>query len=143
MTSALAPHLSTPRHVVDTILDALRSGDIDAIAESLGDDIVWHVMGADYMPKGSRFEGKTAVVNDFLLGTVVSAFDLTHPLKLAVTETHEAGSSVIVEWSVQAVTTRGRQYENTYCVVFTVEAGLVRSVREYCNTEYAKRVIFD
>jgi ketosteroid isomerase-like protein len=142
-TQTMVGQSTEPRAVVQAVLDAIRAGEIERIADYLTDDIVWDVVGADYMPQGSRFEGKQAVLNDFLLGTVIGAFDFTKPIEITVSGTHVDGSTVVVEWTVSATTKRGEPYANRYCPVFEVQDGRIRAVREYCNTEYAKRLLFD
>jgi ketosteroid isomerase-like protein len=132
-----------PAEVVAGVLDAIRGGDIEAIATLVHDDVVWDVVGADYMPHGNRFEGRDAVLNDFLIGTVLPAWDLTRPITIDVVGLHVDGPVAVAEWTVDATSARGRDYHNDYCVVFTVDAGRIRSVREFLNTEYAKRVLFD
>ncbi len=135
--------VTKPRAVVERTLDAMARVDIQGVVSNLSDDVVWEVMGASYMPAGCRFEGKEAVQRDFLIGIVATVFDATAPFNLDVQGIHGDGPTVAVEWVLRARTNKGRSYENTYCLIFTVANGRIRSVREYTNTEYQKRVLFE
>jgi uncharacterized protein len=143
MQTDLAVAGTEPRAVVQGVVDAIRGGDVEAIATLVADDVVWEVVGADYMPRGHRFTGRRAVLEDFLVGTVLDAFDLTRPITIDVVGLHVDGPTVVAEWTVDATSAGGRDYHNNYCVVFTVSAGRIDAVREYCDTEHAKRVLFD
>jgi uncharacterized protein len=128
--------------VVKRTLEAIARVDTEGIVNTFQDDVIWDVVGGDYLPAGHRYQGKKAVLQDFLIGTVLSLFDFKAPFKFEVTSFHADGDTVIVEWSLAARTVRGRDYQNSYCLIFTVKDGLIQSIREYTNTEYAKRVLY-
>lgn len=52
------------------------------------------------------------------------------------------GDTVVVEQSLSATLSNGRHYENDYCLVFEIENGLIRRVREYMDTARGHRAIF-
>lgn len=45
------------------------------------------------------------------------------------------GDTVVVETRLQATLAHGGHYDNEYCFVFELEAGLIRRVREYMDTQ--------
>ena len=143
MESAIAGDQATQaRQVVERAVDALVRRDLEAYLETLRDDVVWEGMGMDYLPNGSRYEGKDAIVRD-LLPTLTEVYDL-ETLAFDVRGIVADGPNVVVEWVVNAKTPRGRSYDNVaYCVVFSVTDGAIGAVREYTDTRYAKRVLFD
>jgi ketosteroid isomerase-like protein len=53
------------------------------------------------------------------------------------------GATVALEWRVRARTARGADYANAYRGIFVVADGRVTSVREYLDSGYAARVLFD
>jgi hypothetical protein len=132
-----------PRAVAERMVDAMSRGDSEAVASLFTEDVVWEVMGADYMGSGPRYEGKKAAVEDFLFGTAAPLFDFDAPSKLDMKHVSVDGATVVMEWEFTAKSAKGRDYNNVYCVVFVVADGLISEVREYCSTERAKRILFD
>jgi ketosteroid isomerase-like protein len=133
---------SSPREVVMRAVEAVGRGEVDGVARELHDDVVWDVVGATYMPR-HHFEGKDAAIHDFLEETASPLFDFSVAPTLNVTGVAADGPTVVIEWTFAARSAKGRDYENSYCVVFEVTDGLISAVREYCNNEVAKRVLFD
>lgn len=132
---------ATAQAVVEEAVGVLADGDLGGFSSALADDITWEVMGADYMPAGARYEGKQAVLDDFVIGAL-TLYDVP-TLKVDITGSYADGANVVLEWTVTAKTSKGRDYENHYCAVFEVIDGQIRSAREYTNTLYAKQVLFD
>jgi ketosteroid isomerase-like protein len=134
---------TAPRAVVEQMTDAMARGDVEEIATLLHPDVTWDVLGADYLPLGSRFTGRAAVLRDFFEGTAVPAFDWDQPFAYDIQHVIADGPVIAVEAVITATAAKtGLPYRNTYCFVFTVGEGSIRAVREYTNTEYAKRVLF-
>jgi ketosteroid isomerase-like protein len=52
------------------------------------------------------------------------------------------GDQVVVEERMRATLVNGRQYDNSYCFIFTVRDGAIAQVREYMDTAKGKRQIF-
>jgi pimeloyl-ACP methyl ester carboxylesterase/ketosteroid isomerase-like protein len=134
---------SSPASVVERMLGAMATGDVEAIAACLAEDVTWEVMGADYMNTGPRYLGKAAVMDEFFAETAVPAFDWDHPFSFQPDHVTVGDQTVAVEVKIEATSAAsGDPYSNIYCFVYEVEAGLIKVVREYTNTEYAKRVLF-
>lgn len=132
-----------PAALAHRFADALEAKNLREVADLFADDATWDVVGADFLPGGHRFEGREAIIADLLGATVGAQFDLTKPFEIVIEQTHVAGDTAVVEWRVRATSARGAAYENHYCVIFEVAGGRIVAVREYVNTEYAKRVLFD
>ena len=49
---------------------------------------------------------------------------------------------MVVEFEGNAVTASGEQYNNQYCMVFTMRDGKIRQVNEYFCTILADRVLW-
>jgi ketosteroid isomerase-like protein len=47
---------------------------------------------------------------------------------------HADGDTVVVEMRLRATLAHGGPYDNEYCLVFELEQGLIRRVREYMDT---------
>ena len=54
---------------------------------------------------------------------------------------HATGTSVVIEFTGVARTSKGRTYENAYCFVFQFEDDRVLRIREYMDTLYAHGVL--
>jgi ketosteroid isomerase-like protein len=141
MESGVVPNEATEaRAVVERFNDALARADLDSVLGTLADDVHWEAMGADFLPNGNVYESKDAVENT-LFADAVALFDMS-TWQLDATVVAADGAIVVVEWRVKAKTPRGHEYDNRYCVVFTVGAGRITDVREYTDTRYVANVLF-
>jgi uncharacterized protein len=59
-------------------------------------------------------------------------------LKSDLNRVYADGDTVIVEMTNRGKVFNGKDYENEYCFVFEIEAGKIRRVREYVDTQKAK-----
>lgn len=50
------------------------------------------------------------------------------------------GDTVLIEMTNRSKLFNGRDYENEYCFVFEIEAGKIRRVREYVDTQKVKEL---
>lgn len=103
---------------------------------SLADDAKWVVTGQYSWSR--TFNGKQSILND-LQGHVRS--------RLAVrsrTIAHRFiadGDCVAVEAKGDNVTREGVRYDNDYCLVFRLEGGKIREVREYCDSVLTEKAL--
>ena len=130
----------TPKQVVQRYLDALVQGDIATIRASFAEDATWTIHGE--LPIAGPWEGRDRIVDDFLGRVGGSLFEpgsqsFEFPTLIA------EGDTVALEWRVSARTARGAAYENAYCGFFVVRDGRIRAVREYLDSGYAARTLFD
>lgn len=124
--------------VLRRYLDALVSGDLDAIGRSFAEEATWTLHGE--LPLAGIKRGREQIVN-FL----VDAGSLFRPGTQSFTfgDISAQSSRAVLEWQVKGIATRtGEVYDNDYCGVFVVEDGLIAEVREYLDSLHANRVLF-
>ena len=51
------------------------------------------------------------------------------------------GDRVVVEYAGDTPLTNGKRYQNTYLSLFVIRDGRVATVREYCDTGYARETL--
>ncbi len=96
---------------------------------SLADDARWVVTGQYSWSR--TFTGKQSILND-LHGHVRSLL-----VERARTIAHRFiadGDHVVVEAKGNNVTREGVRYDNDYCLLFRLENGKIKEVREYCDS---------
>lgn len=113
---------------------ANRSG--TTFADHLADDVCWIVTG-QYSWSGT-FQGRDAVLNG-LMGHFRSLFDV-RPRTVAYNFIAE-GDTVVVEAKGDNVTRTGRRYDNDYCMVWRVENGRIKQIKEYCDSALVEGVL--
>lgn len=103
---------------------------------SLAEDAKWIVMGQYSWARS--FAGKESILND-LHGRVRSRL-----VDRARTVAHRfiaEGDIVVVEAKGDNLTKAGVRYDNDYCLVFRLEAGKIKEVREYCDSVLVERAL--
>lgn len=115
---------------------ALSSGDVDGFLECLHEDVRWTVMGETAL--SGTYAGKRAVVDE-LLGAFPRYF--REGLTVHVDAVHAADDHVVAELRAELVTHSGEPYRNRYCIVYRVEDGRVREMREYLDTQRLARAL--
>ena len=103
---------------------------------SLADDARWVVTGRYSWSR--TFTGKEAILND-LHGHVRSLL-----VERARTIAHRFiadGDCVVVEARGDNVTKTGVRYDNDYCLVFRLENGRIKEVREYCDSVLTEKAL--
>lgn len=105
-------------------------------AASLADDAKWIVTGQYSWSR--TFVGKDAILND-LHGYVRTRLrDRTR----TVAERFVAdGDIVVVEAKGDNVTPEGVRYDNDYCLVFRLEDGKIKEIREYCDSVLTEKAL--
>ena len=96
---------------------------------SLADDAKWVVTGQYSWSR--TFTGKESILND-LHGHVRSL--LAERARTIAHRFIADGDTVVVEARGDNVTRTGVRYDNDYCLVFRLENGNIREVREYCDS---------
>jgi uncharacterized protein len=138
-----APHplYSCPETEVNLIMSAADNKEIirqfneakslDAMLALMDDDIRWTLIGSTKF--SGAFNGKKELLDK-----------LIYPI-FASMETMGRGTTdnVVAEGDYVVVQTRGtgrraktgKDYNNTYCIVYRLAGGKVKEVTEYCDTE--------
>jgi len=126
------------KKVVLGFVEALASGNLDALKAALADDVTWWIPGS--LPVSGTHRGKKAIFEDFL-GKAATLFE-PRSLSIQVRNTIAEGDCVAVEWVARGKSAKGKPYENYYHLMFEVKNGKIQAIREYVDTLYAKEVLF-
>ena len=113
---------------------ASRSG--TTFADSLADDAIWVVTGQ--YSWSHEFKGRDAIQNG-LMGHFRSFFAV-RPRTVAFNFIAE-GDHVVVEARGDNVTKSGQRYDNQYCMVWRIENGKIKQIKEYCDSALVERVL--
>ena len=106
---------------------AARSG--TTFADNLAEDASWVVTGQ--YSWSHEFRGRDAIQNG-LMGHFRSFF-AERPRTLAFNFIAD-GDYVAVEARGDNVTKAGLRYDNQYCLVFRIENGKIKQIKEYCDS---------
>lgn len=113
---------------------ANRSG--TTFVDNIAEDVTWVVMG-QYSWSGI-YTGKEAITNG-LLGHLRTL--LTDRARTVAFNFVAEGDTVVVEAKGDNVTKSGERYDNEYCMVWRVENGKIKQIKEYCDTALVERVL--
>jgi len=113
---------------------ANRSG--TTFADNLADDASWIVTGQ--YSWSHQFNGREAILNG-LMGHVRSLF--AERPRIVGYNFIADGDYVAVEARGDNVTKTGLRYDNQYCIVFCIEDGKIREIKEYCDSTLIERVL--
>jgi ketosteroid isomerase-like protein len=116
----------------------LSAGD-PSIPDLLSEDVTWWVPQSS--PLAGLHEGRDAVLA--LMGSGVDLYDANAPMEVEIEEIVAEGGSVCVETVITAKTASGEPYRNHYHFAFRVREGRIVAVKEYFDTLYAQRMLFD
>jgi ketosteroid isomerase-like protein len=103
---------------------------------SLADDVTWTVMGQYSWSR--TFHGKDAILND-LLGHVRS--QLVDRGRTVAHRLIAEGDHVVVEAKGDNLTRSGMRYDNDYCLVYRLEDGKIKEIREYCDSVLTEKAL--
>jgi uncharacterized protein len=103
---------------------------------SLSDDAKWVVTGQYSWSR--TFTGRQSILDD-LHGHVRSR--LAERARTIAHRFIADGDHVVVEARGDNLTKAGVRYDNDYCLVFRLEDGKIREVREYCDSALVERVL--
>ncbi|MGY8665501.1 nuclear transport factor 2 family protein [Bradyrhizobium sp. UFLA05-109] len=104
--------------------------------ERLADDANWVVTGQ--YSWSQTFTGKDAILNE-LHGRVRSR--LRDRTRTVAHRFIADGDVVVVEAKGDNVTKEGARYDNDYCLVFRLEDGRIKEIREYCDSVLTEKAL--
>jgi uncharacterized protein len=117
------------KKLMEEIFARLANRDGALFYESLADDASWTVTGQYSWSR--TFKGKEAISRD-LIG---------HLRKRLVERTRTVahrfiadGDFVVIEANGDNMTKEGVRYDNEYCLVYRLDAGKIKEIREYCDS---------
>ena len=117
------------RQVVESWLARANSGDVAGAMALFAEDATWSNIGSTRF--SGDFVGLKSITDD-LLGPLFGALEagITSEVEAVVAD----GERAVVISRGFARTRTGRDYNNSYCQVFTVKDGKIVKVREYMDT---------
>jgi hypothetical protein len=124
--------------LVDRYFELLKAGD-PGIAELFAKDARW--LAPQSAPVGRRHEGLDAVLA--LMASGLGLYDTSRPMQIERTASLAGDERVYVEMTIRATTKSGEPYENHYVMVFELRGDRIAEVREYVDSLYAQRKLFD
>ena len=124
--------------LVDRYFELLQKGD-PGIRELFTSDACW--LAPQSAPVGRRHEGLDAVMA--LMGSGLGLYDLDRPMQIERTAALAGDALVYVEMTIRATTKAGEPYENHYVMAFQIREDRIAEVREYVDSLYAQRLLFD
>lgn len=113
---------------------ANRSG--TTFVDNLADDVRWVVTGQ--YSWSQVFVGKDAILND-LMGHVRAL--LEERTRTVAHNFIAEGDYVVVEARGDNITKAGVRYDNDYCMVWRLENGRIKEIREYCDSALVERAL--
>ena len=103
----------------------------------LSEDVTWWAPPSS--PLGGLHEGKAKVLA--LMGQGVALY--SGPLRVTIESLIAEGDEAAAQLVIDGRTAKGEPYHNFYHFAFRVRDGKICAVREYVDTLYAQRMLFD
>ena len=127
--------ITTNKQRMELALAMLAEGDTSAFVSMCGEDLSWTVQGA--MPWSGTYRGKASVF------AMLRSFraQLKEPFVFRTQRVLGDGDFVVVEGRGQNQLHTGPRYDNQYCWVCRFEAGQLRELNEYMDTELVARTL--
>lgn len=125
------------KRLVAELFDAWSQGDIRPLIDAMADDFRWVFPGS--WSWAGVWQPKAVVVHELFGQHLASQFAdrfESHPDFILADD-----DRVVVQTRGRTTTTRGDAYDNTYCLIFTVEGGKLTEVIEHCDTSLVDRVL--
>ena len=123
------------RQLVLDYLQAQGKGDIAKMNEILDDDVEWAPPASVLAPVSGRPQVQAKMAE---LGG--AAFDLS-TMQSEIHKILADGDTVAIIQTLRAKTTKGRDYENQYCWVYTCKGGKIVRMQEFADSLTFERVV--
>jgi uncharacterized protein len=104
--------------------------------DNLADDVRWVVTG-QYSWSGA-YNGREAIING-LHGHLRTL--LTERARTTAFNFIAEGDTVVVEAKGDNLTKTGVRYDNDYCMVWRLENGRIKEIKEYCDSALVERAL--
>ena len=124
------------KKLMETIFAGIAAGDRTAFRDALADDVSMTVTGQYSWSR--TFHGKESVLRD-LYGYVRSLLkdnSRTVPFRFIADD-----EWVVVEARGEMETKAGARYDNYYCLIYRIDGGKIREIREYQDSTLCVRVL--
>jgi uncharacterized protein len=127
------------RSTVLKYLEALGSKNLDALLDTVAEDVEYRIPG-DH-PLSGIWSGRQKVLAGFVL-PMSELFDPDADYSTEVSRIIADGDSAVVQCVTRGTTRSGHSYENPIAAIFTVADGKIKRIDEYFDTEYFKKTLF-
>ena len=124
------------KELMRDVFAELAKGNGRPFVDLLGDDVRWRIIGTTEW--SGTWEGKAAVRRG-LLDPLFAQF--ATPYRSSDVRLIAEDDRVVIEFRGDVTTKLGRPYRNTYCYVCRLDAGKVRELTEYCDTELLTKAL--
>ena len=124
--------------VVRDYLAVGSRGDAEALNALFAEDATWTLIGD--LPISGTWHGRKQIFEDFR-AQAFSRFDVDS-LELTAVDVIAAGDKAVLEWTAKADVHGGGHYDQQCIAIFTVRDGQITAVREYFDTDHARRILF-
>jgi uncharacterized protein len=124
------------KKLMQEIFARLANRDGALFYESLADDATWTVTGQYSWSRS--FKGKEAIARD-LIGHLRTR--LTERTRTVAHRFIADGDFVVIEANGDNITKEGARYDNEYCLVYRLESGKIKEIREYCDSALVESVL--
>ena len=119
------------KHLLEHVYAELSPGRVQALLESLADDIQWTIIGTTILSGTSH--GKAEVIEKILKPLRARLAD--GPIVFSFERFIAEGEYVVMQAHGQATAKNGKPYNNTYCIVCRIVDGKLKEMTDYLDTE--------
>lgn len=125
------------RNIANLFMEYMLSGQSEALLDLFHDDGTWQLMGeAEGFPL-ARTYSKTEIPD--LMQTIASA--IATPIGMSIDSVMADGNKAAVQFHPMAHAVNGKTYDNHILFFFEIEAGKLRSLKEYLDTHHLKAIV--
>ena len=118
------------KKVIETMFAELSRGNVEGYLTGLADDVRFTIIGTTKY--SGTYDGKKDVV-ERLFGRLNA--ELQSGIAVTPENLVAEGDYVVMQARGRSTTKTGIAYDNTYCLVFRMDAGKVKQITEYLDTE--------
>ena len=119
------------RELIESAVQAWVDGDEKAFWRLLAEDVEYSVIGST--PASGKYEGRRAFFEGALFPMSALVAESPCPTEIDIIA---EGPRVVLMWKGEGgVMKSGAPYNNSYCWVLDVEAGQIKRVKAYLDTE--------
>ncbi len=129
-----AARTAATRAVVNPIVEGMHRSDFQPLLDAMHDDACYWVIGTTKF--SGTFKGKQTFIEE---SVIPSTANMVLPFTGKISDVIVDGNKAAMLMTGHMMTKDGRPYDNTYCIIYTVENDRIVDVREYCDTDLVVR----
>jgi ketosteroid isomerase-like protein len=126
------------KEIVRRAIAAISRGDLEGFMADAADDVTLSVMGSAFPP----IQGKQKVLKG-LRNALAARLEGGGAIAMTIENLIAEGDFVAEQARGKARTKDGKDYNNTYCRVWRITDGKIRSMQEYLDTELVRACLVD